>query len=126
MLVWGRLTRGQAPRGLEGSIEGMMVLAKQKEERGDAVWCLHAAQEFAGSDKWGDLYAGTPPLSATRYILPDRVPRGRQGTQRRKLMVLDIQRAFLHGMCTRSIYIERRVRVGEICGHTYSRLVRDP
>ena len=68
--------------------------------------CRLVAQEFAGSDKREGLYAGTLPLSATRYVLSDRVSRGNRRTQRRKLMVVDIKRGPLHGMCTKSIYFE--------------------
>ena len=75
-------------------------------KKGDKVRCRLVAQEFAGSDKREDLYAGTPPLSATRYLLSDSVSRGRRERFRRKLMVVDVKRAFLHGLCTRSIYIE--------------------
>ncbi len=46
-----------------------------------------------------------PPLSATRYLLSDIVSRGRRNGHG-KLMVVDIKRAFLHGLCTRSICIE--------------------
>lgn len=75
-------------------------------KKGDKVRCRLVAQEFAGSDKREDLYVGTPPLSATRYILSDHASRGRRNKYRRKLMVVDVRRAFLHGLCTRSIYIE--------------------
>ena len=64
------------------------------------------AQEFAGSDKREDLYAGTPPLSATRYLLSDSVSRGRKTRYLRRLMVVDVKRAFMHGICSRSIYID--------------------
>ena len=75
-------------------------------KKGDKVRCRLVAQEFAGSDKREDLYAGTPPLSATRYLLSDSVSRGRRNRYHRKLMVVDVKRAFLHGLCTPSIYIE--------------------
>ena len=89
-------------------------------KKGDNVRCRLVAQEFAGSDKREDLYAGTPPLSATKYLLSDSVSRGAKGyggtslrsvppyhrKNSRKFMVVDIKRAFLHGFCTRSIYIE--------------------
>ena len=49
-----------------------------------------------------------PPIQATRFLLSNTVSRGRQdwSLPSRKLMVLDIKRAFLHGYCTRSIYVE--------------------
>ena len=92
-------------------------------KKGDKVRCRHVAQECAGSDKREDLYAGTPLLSATRYLLSDSVSREASGNIKkggtslqsvtpgrrrspRKLMLVDIKRAFLHWYCTRSIYIE--------------------
>ena len=60
----------------------------------------------AGSDKREYLYAGSPLLSATRYLLSDSVSRGMRRMTTRQLMVVGIKRAFLHGLCTRSIYIE--------------------
>ena len=71
-------------------------------KKDDKVRCRLVAQEFAGSDKRDDLYAGTPPLAATRYLLSDSVSRGRRN-RRGKLMVVDVKRGFLHGYCTRSI-----------------------
>ena len=54
-----------------------------------------------------DLYAGTPPMAATRYLLSDTVSRGRGASKwKRKLMVLDVKRAFLHGIATRTLYVE--------------------
>merc|ERR1712086_855718 len=103
MHVWDRVTREEALRDPEGKIVGTRWVYVDK---GDQVRCRLVAQEFAGSDKREDLYAGTPPLAATRYLLSDSVSRGRKNRYRRKLMVVDIKRAFLHGLCTRSIYIE--------------------
>ena len=103
MHVWDRVTREQARQDPEGHIVGTRwVFVKN----GDNVRCRLVAQEFAGSDKREDLYAGTPALSATRYLLSDSVSRGSKRMQTRKLIVVDIKRAFLHGFCTRSIYIE--------------------
>ncbi len=91
-------------------------------KKGDKVRCRLVAQEFAGNDKREDLYAGTPPLSATRYLLSDSVSRGRRN-KRVKLMVVDVKRAFLHGYCTRSVYIE--LPGAESQGGTYvGKLVR--
>ena len=118
MGVWDKVTREYAKSDPEGKIVGTRWVFVKK---GDKVRCRLVAQEFAGKDKREDLYAGTPPLSATRYLLSDSVSRGSSGcgnardsspwspTRKkslRKLMVVDIKRAFLHGYCTRSIYIE--------------------
>ncbi len=102
MRVWDRVTREQAKNDPDGKIVGTRWVFVKK---GDKVRCRLVAQEFAGSDKREDRYAGTPPLSATRYFLSGIVSRGKRNG-RGKLMVIDIKRAFLHGLCTRSIYIE--------------------
>mgnify|MGYP000446280345 FL=1 len=102
MHVWDWVTREQARNDPEGMIVGTRWVFVKK---GDKVRCRLVAQEFAGSDKREDLYAGTPPLPATRYLLSDIVSRGRRNGKG-ELMVVDIKRAFLHGLCTRSIYIE--------------------
>ncbi len=71
------------------------------------VRCRLLAQEFAGSEKREDLLAVTPPMAATRRLLSDTVSRGRGAVgRRRKLMVLDVKRAFLNGIATRTIYGE--------------------
>jgi len=103
MHVWDRVTPVEARNDPEGKIVGTRWVFVKK---GDKVRCRLVAQEFAGSDKREDLYAGTPPLSATRYLLSDSVSRGREARYSRKLVVVDVKRAFLHGLCTRSIYIE--------------------
>ena len=72
MHVWDRVTREQARQGPEGKIVGTRWVFVKK---GDKVRCRLVAQEFAGSDKREDLYAGTPPLSPTRYLLSQRVER---------------------------------------------------
>ena len=96
---------GQDPQGT-GSGQGdrtRWVYVKKPNQ----VRCRLVAQEFAGSEKREDLYAGTPPMAATRYLLSDTVSRGRARVrQKRKLMVLDVKRAFLHGIATRTIYVE--------------------
>ena len=102
MRVWDRVTREEARSDPEGKIVGTRWVFVKK---GDKVRCRLADQVFTGSDKREDLYAGTPPLSATRYLLSDSVSRGKRGRYQRKLMVVDI-RAFLHGLCTRSLYVE--------------------
>ena len=82
MKVWDRVTREEAQQDPDGKIVGTRWVFVKK---GDKVRCRHVAQEFAGSDKRGDLYAGTPPLSATRYVLSDCVSRGKDGDRRGRL-----------------------------------------
>ena len=64
------------------------------------------AQEFAGREVRDDLFAGTPPLMATRAIISDVATNPGSGRWRRKLIVLDIKRAFLYGDIEEEIYIE--------------------
>ena len=76
MGVWDKVTREYAKSDPEGKIVGTRwVFVK----RGDKVRCRLVAQVFAGNDKREDLYAGTPPLSATRYLVSDSVSRVSSG-----------------------------------------------
>ena len=75
MHVWDKVTREQAHQDPEGKVVGTRWVFVKK---GDKVRCRLVAQEFAGNDEREDLYAGTPPLAATRYLLSDSVPRGRK------------------------------------------------
>ena len=72
MHVWDRVTRVSAQSDPEGNIVGTRWVFVNK---GDKVRCRLVAQEFVGSDKREDLYAGTPPLSATRYLLSNTASR---------------------------------------------------
>jgi len=104
MHVWDRVPRHEAAQGGHKIVGTRWVYV----DKGDQVRCRLVAQEFAGSEKREDLYAGTPPLSATRYLLSNTASRGRSYgvPPSRKLMVLDIKRAFLHGQVTRTIHVE--------------------
>ena len=76
MGVWDNVTREKARNDPEGKIVGTRWVFVKK---GEKIRCRLVAQEFAGSDKREDLYAGTPPLSATRYLLSDSVSREASG-----------------------------------------------
>ena len=76
MGVWDQVTRGKAKTNPEGKIVGTRWVFVKK---GEKVRSRLVAQELAGSDKREDLYAGTPPLSATRYFLSDSVSREASG-----------------------------------------------
>ena len=100
MKVWERVLRTEVRDKVIGT---RWVYVKKPNQ----VRCRLVAQEFAGSDKREDLYAGTPPMAATRYLLSDTVSRGRGASKwKRKLMVLDVKRAFLHVIATRTLYVE--------------------
>ena len=74
--------------------------------KGSIVRSRLVAQEFAGKDERDDLFAATPPLSATKYILSEVASRSCFGTNSWKVMVLDVKRAFLYGYIEEDIYIE--------------------
>jgi len=143
MGVWDKVTREKARNDPEGKIVGTRWVFVKK---GEKVRCRLVALDVAGIDKREDLYAGTPPLSATRYLLSDSVSREERGNTNkggtslqcvtpgrrrssRKLMVVDIKRAFLHGYCTRSIYVElpdSESERGEITWESSSELYTEP
>ena len=61
------------------------------------------AQEFAKGEQRDDLFAGTPPSLATKLLASLCASTGQQHGKR--LMVLDVKRAFLHGDIQRPVYI---------------------
>jgi hypothetical protein len=74
--------------------------------KGDIVRSRLVAQEFAGNDDRDDLFAATPPLSASKYILSEVASRSDSGTNSWRIMVLDVKRAFLYGYIEEEIFIE--------------------
>ena len=63
------------------------------------------AQEFASSEDRDDLFAATPPLSATKMAISDAASRGDFGKGKHRLMVLDVKRAFLYGDIEDVVYV---------------------
>ena len=63
-------------------------------------------QEFAGKEIREDLFAATPPMSATRTLLS--LAASQKGTEKsaKRLMVLDVKKAFLYGRIKRTVFIE--------------------
>ena len=76
-------------------------------DKGTEVRCRLVAQEFASKDgDREDLFAGTPPLMATRLLISDVASEGFGKAGGKRLMVLDIKRAFLYGDIEDRVYIE--------------------
>ena len=63
-------------------------------------------QEFAFGNATAEMFAPTPPLSATRYVVSDLASRSKHGPGDHRLMLLDFKRAFLYGDVERQIFIE--------------------
>jgi len=64
------------------------------------------AQEFAQLGDRDDLFAATPPLAATKFILSELASHGQGGPGIERIMILDIKRAFLYGDLEEEVYIE--------------------
>ena len=75
-------------------------------DKGSEIRSRLVAQEFAGKDDRDDLFAGTPPLTATRLIISDVASSKRTQKGEKKVMVLDVKRAFLYGNIEEDIFIE--------------------
>ena len=103
MAVYEYVRRVEATNSRSGKFVGVRWVDTLKDEK---VKSRLVAQEFASKDGRDDLFAGTPPLAATRMLLSDVASRGRGGPGQRKIMILDIKRAFLHGEIEEEIYIE--------------------
>ena len=63
-------------------------------------------QEFAGSEVRNDLFAATPPLSATRSLLSLAASKGRSQWKADRIMVVDVKKAFLYGKIDRTVFVE--------------------
>ena len=59
-----------------------------------------------GSKTPDDMFAPTPPLLATRWLLSSVASQGGDGPGNERIMLLDFKRAFLYGACERDLYIE--------------------
>ena len=64
------------------------------------------AQECASGQSRDDLFAGTPSLTAAKYVISEVASQGANGPGDWRIMVLDIKRAFLYGDIEDDIYID--------------------
>ena len=62
-------------------------------------------REFNSSGPRDDLFAGTPPLVATKLLISECATKA-QSREAYRLMVLDVKRAFLYGKARRDIYLK--------------------
>jgi len=85
-----------------GKIVGVRWVDTKKGER---MKSRLVAQEFAHGDR-DDIFAATPPLMASRFVISNAASRGRRGDTTRRLCVMDVKRAFLYGDIEEEIYIE--------------------
>ena len=58
-----------------------------------------------GGDPTAEMFAPTPPLGATKYLLSALASRGRPGPGAYRAMLLDFKRAFLYGDVEREIFM---------------------
>ena len=63
-------------------------------------------QEFAGGEAHDDLFAATPPLAATMALISFAASQGATGASAKRIMIVDVKKAFLYGKINRSVYIE--------------------
>jgi len=103
MDVYGYLKRDVAVKDREGKLVGVRWVDVQK---GEEVRSRLVAQEYAAGSVRDDLFAGTPPSVAMRYILSEIASSGTWGPGRRRAMVIDVKRAFLYGAIEENLYIE--------------------
>ena len=121
MGVYEYVAREAAEADSDGKIVGVKWV---KTNKGTAeqpeIRCRLVAQEFASSEYRDDLIAGTPPLAAMRMLLSEAASRGEE-SRKTKLMVVDVEKAFLYGRMHWTVYIEPppedpKAEGGEICG----------
>ena len=88
----------------EGIVVGTrMVLVNKGTPEEPRVKARLVAQEFQTSEMKDELFAGTPGLSAIRFILSETASTRTEDT---RLMLMDVTGAFLYGYMRRRVYIE--------------------
>ena len=104
--VYDTVERSRVPRGAK--VVGVRWVETNKgTASAPKVLSRLVCQEFNfGGDTSGDMFAPTPPLGATRFLLSGVASRSRSGPGVYRAMLLDFKRAFLYGDCERELYIE--------------------
>jgi hypothetical protein len=87
MGVYEYVLKSEAVKSLRGKLVGVRWVDVMK---GEIVRSRLVAQEFAGKEIRDDLFAATPPLSATKFVLSEVASKSNQGTNDWKVMVLDV------------------------------------
>ena len=104
--VYTVVPRSSMPKG-KRCIGTRWVETNKGTESAPKVRSRLVCQEFAfGGDPGGDLFAPTPPLGATRFLLSGLASRSRWGLTGHRAMLLDFKRAFLYGDVERELYVE--------------------
>ena len=66
--------------------------------------CRIVAKDFK-VDAWPDLFAATPPLEYLRY-LASRCASSQLGSEKAKLMVQEVKKAYFYAPTTRDVYVD--------------------
>jgi hypothetical protein len=103
MGVYDYVDRSTAKCDSKGKLIGVRWVDVLKA---DVVKSRLVAQEFAGKNDRDDIFAATPPLSATKLLLSDACSNGDGRTSSIRVMIMDIKQAFLYGEIKERIYIE--------------------
>ena len=102
MEVYEYVLKEIADKDQKGKLVGVRWVDVKK---GAIVRSRLVAQEFAGIDERDDLFAATPPLAATKMCISDAASKGDHGRGARRLMILDVKRAFLYGEIEDVVYV---------------------
>jgi len=105
--VYEYVLRTVAEQDKEGKFIGTRWVDHNKgSKESPQVRSRLVGQEFAKGEARDDLFAATPPLTATRLLLSHLASRGRGGPGDQRILLLDVKKAFLYGYIKRSVYIE--------------------
>ena len=102
MGVYIYIKREEAEKDEDGTLIGVRWVDVAKN---DLVRSRLVAQEFKIKGDRDDLFAGTPPLSAVKFLISNLCSNGKDGIQDKRFMILDVKRAFLYGNIEEPIYI---------------------
>ena len=74
--------------------------------KGDGVRSRLVCQDFNTGKKTDDMFAPTPPLLGSRWLVSQMASQGTRGPGNKRLMSIDFTKAFLYGSMQREVYID--------------------
>lgn len=102
MQVYEYVDEATARRHKEGKIVDATWVDDRLKQKSRLV-----AREFARGEERDDLFSPTPSLLATKLLLSECASgqHPAAGHEPKRMMVLDVKRAFLYGLARRRIYL---------------------
>ena len=104
-------------------VKGRWVDINKGDDHNPNYRSRYVGREFRGKDNRDDLFAATPPIEAIKMLIS--LAASQKGIRKniKKLMFIDVSKAYFHAPAQRSVYVElpdealeAHERGGHICG----------